>query len=41
VTGQIAGTAAVMMGDQRIVAEAQIKMKDAEFPLSAKLFELT
>lgn len=33
--------AAVKMGDQMIVAEAQVKMKDGEFSLSGKLFELT
>ena len=33
--------AGVKMGDQMIVAEAQVKMKDGEFSLSGKLFELT
>ncbi len=33
--------AAVKMGDQMIVAEAQVKMKDGEFSVSGKLFELT
>jgi len=33
--------AGVVMGDQVLVAEGQIKMSDGEFSISGKIFELT